>query len=166
MFRSRCPSAGRGGVQGLGILDQGYYTWLKNPISQRDCDDAHLINAALDIHADDLGYGYRFIADELAEHGIVASENRVWRLCSTQRIFSVRSKKRGLNRKPGSPVHDDLLKVTDGHGRPAHDFTADAQDSTWLTDTPSTPPSRGSCICVRSRTATPTGSCATPSTRG
>ncbi len=41
----------------LGLSTQGYYKWLKNPISQRDYHDAHLINAALDIHADDPGYG-------------------------------------------------------------------------------------------------------------
>jgi len=87
----------------------------------------------LSIHADDPGYGYRFITDELAEHGIVASKNRVWRLCSNMRIFSLHSKKRGLNRKPGPPAHDDLLKVTDKHGRPTRDFTADAPNAKWLT---------------------------------
>jgi len=44
------------------------------------------------------------------------------------------AKKRGLNRKPGPPVHDDLLKVTDGHGRPTRDFTATAPNIKWLTD--------------------------------
>jgi len=113
-----------------------------NEIS-RDWDDAHLINAAVDIHADDPGYGYRFIADELAEHGIAASENRVWRLCSLQRIFSLHAKKRGLNRKPGPPVHDDLLKVTDGHGRPTRDFTAAAPNIKWLTDITEHPTAEG-----------------------
>jgi len=51
----------------LGLSTQGYYTWLKNPVSQRDWDDAHLIDSALDIHGDDPGYGYRFITDELAD---------------------------------------------------------------------------------------------------
>ena len=55
---------------------------------QRDWDDAHLINAALDIHADDPAFGYRFIADELPGRGITAGENRVARLCSQQRIWS------------------------------------------------------------------------------
>ena len=40
-----------------------------DPVSQRDWDDAHLINAAVDIHADDPAFGYRFIADELARRG-------------------------------------------------------------------------------------------------
>jgi hypothetical protein len=88
---------------------------LKQPVSRRDWDDAHLIDAAVGVHVDDPGYGYRLIADELAELGIAASENRVWRLCSVQRIFSAHSKKRGLNRKPGPPVHDDLLRVVDAH---------------------------------------------------
>jgi putative transposase len=127
----------------LGLSTQGYYKWCKEPVSQRDWDDAHLINAALDIHGDDPGYGYRFIADELAEQGITASENRVWRLCSVQRIFSLHSKKRGLNRKPGPPVHDDLLAVTDKHGRATHDFTATRPNQKWLTDITEHPTGEG-----------------------
>ncbi len=127
----------------LGRSTQGYYQWLKDPVSQRDWGDAHLINAALDIHADDPGYGYRLISDELADQGITASENRVWRLCSAQRIFSAHSKKRGLNRKPGPPVHDDLLKVVDAHGRPGRDFTATGPDEKWLTDISEHPTAEG-----------------------
>lgn len=52
-------------------------------VSRRDWDDAHVIDAVLGIHADDPTLGYWFIADELADAGIIASENRVWRLCST-----------------------------------------------------------------------------------
>ena len=66
----------------LGFSKQAFYAWRANPVSQRDWDDAHLINAAIDIHHDDPEFGYRFIADELAEHGIVASRNRVNRLCT------------------------------------------------------------------------------------
>jgi len=127
----------------LGLSPQGYYKWLKNPVSRRDWDDAHLINAALDIHGDDPGYGYRFIADGLADVGIDASENRVWRLCSIQRIFSLHAKKRGLDRKPGPPVHDDLLKVIDKHGRLTRDFTAQAPNTKWLTDITEHPTAEG-----------------------
>jgi len=127
----------------LGLSTQGYYQWLKKPVCQRDWDDAHLIDAALDIHLDDPGYGYRFIADALADQGMVASENRVWRLCSTQRIFSLHSKKRGLNHKPGPPVHDDLLKVIGEQGRPTRDFTAQAPNTKWLTDITEHPTGEG-----------------------
>ncbi len=109
----------------LGFTKQAFYKWQASPISQRDWDDAHLINAAYDIHADDPAFGYRFIADELRERGIAAGENRVARLCSQQRIWSIFAKKPGLNRKAGPPVHDDLVD---------RQFTAAAPNVLWLTD--------------------------------
>jgi hypothetical protein len=68
----------------------------QNPLTQRDWDDARLINAALDIHADDPAFRYRFIAYELSDRGISAGQNRVARLCSQRRIWSVFVKKCGL----------------------------------------------------------------------
>jgi putative transposase len=109
----------------LGFTAQAFYKWKKSPVSQRDWDDAHLINAAYDIHAEDPAFGYRFIADELPARGIRAGENRVARLCSQQRIWSVFAKKRGLKRKAGPPVHGDLVERC---------FTADAPNLVWLTD--------------------------------
>jgi transposase InsO family protein len=67
----------------------------------------------------------RIIADELRERGVAAGENRVARLCSQQRIWSVFAKKPGLNRQAGPPVHDDLVD---------RQFTASAPNVTWLTD--------------------------------
>lgn len=55
----------------LGFSTQAFYKWRKAPVSQRDWGDAHLINAARDIHADDPAFGYRFIADELPGRGIL-----------------------------------------------------------------------------------------------
>lgn len=109
----------------LGFSKQGYYRWKACPVTERVWVDAHLVNAALDIHADDPAFGYRFIADELPEKGITAGENRVQRLCRDHGIWSVFSKKRGLNRKPGPPVHDDLVE---------RDFTDTAPNELWLTD--------------------------------
>ncbi len=68
----------------LGFSKQAYYKWRKDPVSSRDWDDAHLINAAVDVHHDDPTFGDRFIKDELEKIGIMASENRVQRLCSLQ----------------------------------------------------------------------------------
>jgi len=109
----------------LGFSKQAFYSWKANPVSQRDWDDAHLINAAYDIHHDDPAFGYRFIADELAAQGHTAGINRVARLCSMQRIWSVFAKKRGLSRRSGPPVHDDLVQ---------RQFTAIKPDALWLTD--------------------------------
>jgi len=66
-----------------------------------------------------------FITDELKEKGLSCSENRVWRLCSAQRLWSNHAKKRGLNRRPGPPVHDDLVE---------RDFTATRPNELWITD--------------------------------
>jgi len=109
----------------LGFSKQAFYKWRKSPVTRRDWDDAHLINAAFDIHAGDPAFGYRFIADELPGRGISAGENRVGRLCSQQRIWSAFAKKRGPSRRAGPPVHDDLVD---------RQFSAVAPNLLWLTD--------------------------------
>src|SRR5690348_11756429 len=118
----------------LGFSKQAFYAWRKNPVPQRDREEAHLINAAVDIHHDDPAFGYRFIADELPGRGIAAGQNRVARLCSQQQIWSVFAKRRGLSRKAGPPVHDDLV---------ARQFTAQEPGRTWLTDITEHPTSEG-----------------------
>jgi putative transposase len=118
----------------LGFSKQAFYAWNANPIPQRDWDDAHLINAAIDIHHDDPAFGYRFIADQLRERGIAAGENRVARLCSQQRLWSIFARKRGLTRRAGPPVHDDLVD---------RQFTAPATNAVWLTDITEHPTAEG-----------------------
>jgi putative transposase len=118
----------------LGFSKQAFYGWRSDPVSQRDWDDAHVINAALDIHRDDPAFGYRFIADEVPAHGISAGANRVARLCKLQKIWSVFAKKRGLTRRAGPPVHDDLVNKV---------FSADAPNTVWLTDITEHPTAEG-----------------------
>jgi transposase InsO family protein len=109
----------------LGFSKQAFYRWKANPVTPRDWDDAHLINAAHDIHHDDPEFGYRFITDELPGRGIVASRNRVNRFVHHGADLQYHSKKRGTGRKPGPPVHDDLV---------LREFTAAAPNLLWLTD--------------------------------
>jgi len=118
----------------LGFSKQAFYKWQANPVTDREWADAHLINTALGIHADDPAFGYRFIADQLAERGITASENRVQRLCQQEQIWSVFAKKRGLSRRAGPPVHDDLVD---------RDFTAPTANRVWLTDITEHPTAEG-----------------------
>jgi transposase InsO family protein len=118
----------------LGFSKQAFYKWAAAPVTDRDWADAHLINAAIDVHHDDPEFGYRYIADELPARGITAGRNRVNRLCTQQRLFSVHAKKRGTGRKPGPPVHDDLVQ---------RDFTADAPNRLWLTDITEHPTAEG-----------------------
>lgn len=122
-------------MSGAHVREQPYYRWLADPISQRDGDDAQLINAAIDVHADDPAFGYRFIADELAEAGFTASERRVWRICSEMGIFSAFvHKKRGKSGLVGPPVRDDLVR---------REFTADGANRLWLTDISEHPTTEG-----------------------
>jgi putative transposase len=118
----------------LGFTTQAFYKWQANPVSQRDWDDAHLINAAYDVHYDHPAFGYRFIADELRQRGLRVGENRVARQCSQQRIWSIFAKKRGLTRKAGPPVHDDLVD---------RQFSDTAPNAVWLTDITEHPTAEG-----------------------
>ena len=49
----------------LGFSTQAFYKWQKGPVCDRDLDDAHVVNAIVDVHRDDPEFGYRFINDEL-----------------------------------------------------------------------------------------------------
>jgi hypothetical protein len=118
----------------LSFSKQAFYQWRAAPVSQRDWDDAHLINAAGDIHHDDPEFGCRFIADELPARGISAGRNRVGRLCSQQRIYSAHAKKRSRYRRPGPPVHDDLV---------AREFQAEQLNTVWLIDITEHPTGEG-----------------------
>jgi transposase-like protein len=118
----------------LKFSKQGSCRWRASPVTERDWIDTHLVNAALDIHADDPAFGYRFIAAKLPGMGITAGENRAQRLCKDHGIWSVFSRKRGLIRKPGPPVHDDLVE---------RDFTATAPNELWLTDITEHPTAEG-----------------------
>jgi len=109
----------------LGFSRQAFYAWKAHPVSERDLVDAYALHAAFEVHADDPGFGYRFIADELTDAGHVVSERRVWRLCSQAGIVSAHARKRGRWKKPGPPVHEDKVK---------RNFTAPAANRLWLTD--------------------------------
>ncbi len=125
----------------LGSSTQGFYKWLACPVTDRDWDDAHLVNDALDIHRDDPEFGYRFIADELEDLGYRVGENRVQRLCREHRIWSSTTRKgRKHGKKPRPAVHDDLVQ---------RDFTADDIDQVWLTDISEHPTAEGKLyICA------------------
>ena len=109
----------------LGFSRQAFYAWDADPVSDRELVDAYATNAAFEVHAEDPGFGYRFIADELADAGHEVSERRVWRLCSQARIVSAHARKRGTSRRPGPPVHEDRVE---------RDFTAAGPNQLWLTD--------------------------------
>jgi len=118
----------------LGFSPQGFYKWKANPVTAREWSDAHLVDAARDIHFDDPEFGYRFIADELRAAGTITSENRVARLCRQHGIRSALHPKRRGGRRPGPAVHDDLVR---------RDFSADGPNELWLTDITEHPTAEG-----------------------
>lgn len=61
-----------------------------------------MVNAIVDVHADDGEFGYRFSSDEFARAGHVASENRVERLWREHKVWSTTVKK-GRKRPGGTP---------------------------------------------------------------
>ena len=123
----------------LGFSRQAFYAWRADPVSARDLVDAYAMNAAFEVHRDDPGFGYRFIADELADAGHELSERRVWKICSQAGIVSAHSRTRGRAKKPGPPVHDDLVE---------RDFTAAGPNRLWLTDITEHPTSEGKLYLV------------------
>ena len=143
----------------LGFSKQAFYKWRADPVSQRDWDDAHLINAALDIHHDDPEFGYRFIADELRR----AAASRPARTGSTGCAPSSGSGRStpasaACNRKPGPPVHDDLVE---------REFTADGAEPAVADRHHRAPHRRGQALPLRGQgRLLQAGSSATPSTPG
>ena len=124
----------------LGHSTQAYYTWLRQPVSPRELQDAYLTNALVDAYGDDPDFGYRLLADELERAGHVVGERRVWRLCSQQQLWSqtVRKGRRGKGKGPGPEVHDDHVQ---------RDFTAAAPDTVWVTDITEHPTAEGKLYC-------------------
>ncbi|MFC4245356.1 IS3 family transposase [Gryllotalpicola reticulitermitis] len=119
----------------LGLSRQDYHQWLADPVSQRDFDDACLIDKLYDIQADDPTLGYRFLTDELdLQHGIHVGENRVHRLCRVAVTTASHHKKRSKAGSTGAAPHDDLLAVVDEHGVIRHEFLADGANRVWLWD--------------------------------
>ena len=149
----------------LGLSRQGYYQWLKDPVSQRDWDDAHLIDVLYDLHADDVTLGYRFLTDELeSEHGISASENRVHRLCRIAGIHASHHRKRSKPGSTGPAPHDDLLAVVDEHGVIRHDEAPTGRTRSGSGTSRNTRPEKASSTSARSKTSGRTRSSVTPST--
>ncbi|MFI5808170.1 IS3 family transposase [Streptomyces sp. NPDC051561] len=109
----------------LKLARQPYYRWLERPVTEAEFEEAVRANALFDAHREDPEFGYRFLADEARDAGSVMAERTAWRICRDNKWWSVFGKKRGKVKKPGPPVHDDLVRRA---------FTADGPNRLWLTD--------------------------------
>lgn len=109
----------------LGFSEQAYYKWLKQPVSAREAEEAHLIEVLRELHEDDPEGGYRVLADDITDLGYQLSERRVWRLCHVAGIRSTITTRKRRYKRAGPPVHDDLVQRA---------FTAEGPNQLWLTD--------------------------------
>ena len=110
----------------LHLARQPYYRWLADPVPARDLEQAYVANAVFDAHGDDPEFGYRLLADEARDAGQQACDRTVWRICAANRWHSSFGVRKGRNgKRPGPPVHDDLVERR---------FSADAPSQLWLTD--------------------------------
>jgi transposase InsO family protein len=119
----------------LGLSRAPYYRWLTAPVGAREVVQAHRANALVDAHRDDPEFGYRYLADEARAAGQPMATRTAWRLCSDNRWWSAFGKaRRGTAKRPGPPVHDDLVERV---------FTADGPNRLWLTDITEHPTAEG-----------------------
>jgi transposase InsO family protein len=110
----------------LKLSRQPYYRWLVTPVTDAELVEAHRANALFDAHRDDPEFGYRFLADEARDAGQPMCRRTAWRICSENRWWSAFGKKKARSgKKPGPPVHDDLVN---------RDFSAEAPNELWLGD--------------------------------
>ena len=119
----------------LKLSRQHYYRWLRQPVTDAEITVAYRANALFDAHRDDPEFGYRFLAGEAESAGERMCERTAWRICRDHGWWSVFGKKRSKNgKRPGPPVHDDLVQ---------RNFTADAPNRLWLTDITEHPTGEG-----------------------
>ncbi len=110
----------------LNIARQVYYRWFAEPVTPAELEEAYRANALLDAHLDDPEFGYRYLHEEAAEAGQSMAARTAWRICSDTRWWSAFSKRRSKNgKRPGPPVHDDLVR---------RKFVANRPNELWLTD--------------------------------
>ena len=110
----------------LKLSRQPYYRWLATPVTDAELVEAHRANALFDAHRDDPEFGYRFLADEARDAGQPMCRRTAWKICSQNRWWSAFGKKKARSgKKPGPPVHDDLVN---------RDFSAEAPNELWLGD--------------------------------
>jgi len=123
------------------VSTSAFYDWAKNPVSDRDWDDALLTNTIVDIHRmSRRSYGSPRVHAELRlGEGICCSRKRVERLMRQAGVQGIhRRRERGCTRSDGSEPADDLV------GRR---FDPDGPDRLWVMDVTEHPTDEGKLYC-------------------
>jgi len=123
------------------VSKSAFYEWRKNPVSERDWDDAILTNTIFDIHRmSRRSYGSPRVHAELRlGQGTCCSRKRVERLMHEAGIAGIhRRRGHGCTRSDGSEPADDLV------GRR---FDPDGPDRLWVMDVTEHPTDEGKLYC-------------------
>lgn len=110
----------------LKLARQHYYRWLSDPVTAAELTAAYRASALFDAHHDDPEFGYRFLVDEACNAGEPMADRTAWKICRENGWWSAFGKPgQGKGRRPGPPVHDDLVQ---------REFTAFGPNELWLSD--------------------------------
>jgi transposase InsO family protein len=119
----------------LRIARQPFYRWLRCPVSAAELAAAYRADALFDAHRDDPCFGHRLLADEARAAGHAMCDRTAWRICRDNQWWSAFGRKRSRNgKRPGLPVHDDLVKRA---------FSAETPNQLWLADITEHPTGEG-----------------------
>lgn len=103
-----------------------FYAWRDRSPSQRDLDDAVLVDEIVEIHQESFGtYGAPRVHGRLRHRGRRVGRKRVARLMAAHGLVGVHGRRRWRRGKPNTAPAPDLLQ---------RDFTASASDQRWVAD--------------------------------
>tara|TARA_R110002049_G_scaffold176968_1_gene344096 strand:- start:19 stop:894 length:876 start_codon:yes stop_codon:yes gene_type:complete len=112
----------------LRIQPSGFYAWLKNPLSNREREDARQTELLRKAWKDSgKVYGYRKLHDDLLDQGETCCPNRVARLVNLAGIKA----QIGYKRRPGSYGGKPSVVVDNTLDR---QFDVEVPDTVWVTD--------------------------------
>jgi putative transposase len=109
----------------LALARQPYYRWRRGPVTDAELSRAYRADALCDAHRDDPQFGHRLLADEARGAGEPMADRTAWRICKDHGWWSTFGKKKSKGKKPGPPVHDDLVNRV---------FVAERPDQLWFSD--------------------------------
>jgi transposase InsO family protein len=112
----------------MNVTRSGYYAWKHREPSQRQHDDAVLIEAIKESHEESRGtYGSPRVLDDLKERGFEVGRRRVARLMAEEGLTGTPPKpfKRTTDSKHNHDIADNVLD---------REFSVEAPDTAWATD--------------------------------
>jgi putative transposase len=118
----------------------GYYAWKQQPMSDKMHDDQRLLGLLKQAWLESgCVYGYRKLTLDMRDLGERCGKHRVDRLLRREGIRSQRGYRRRAGGRGGKPA-----VVAPNHLN--RQFSPDGHNQSWVTDIPSSAPTRGGCI--------------------